>query len=97
MTVFDAAVLALDAANERVLSADSDGVTYDHVAAEAFVAIAGALESAERDEGAAILILRVVAELLAELPAAAGHGALQDLLRVRVRERARYAQRNGAR
>lgn len=81
----------LDTATTRVLSADADSVTYDHVAIDAIIATTGALEVAEADPGAAVLLLRVILELLEELPAEAGHGALGDLLRQRAGANARAA------
>lgn len=79
----------IDAATARVVSADADTVTYDHVAIDAIIATAGALEVAESDPDAALLLLRMIWHLLEELPAEAGHGALGDLLRQRVGESVR--------
>lgn len=79
----------IDAATARVVSADAEGAALDHVALEAIIATAAALETAGKDPETALLVLRTTGVLLAELPAVAGHGALQDALKARLRRAAR--------
>jgi hypothetical protein len=79
----------IDTATARVTSADADGAALDHVAIEAIIATAAALETAREDPRAALLVLHLTRDLLAELPAVAGHGALQDALGGRLRRSVR--------
>ena len=81
----------LDTAAARIVSADADSVTLDHVAMDAIVATAGALETAATDVASAALLLEEIGRLLSELPPNAGHGLLGELLRERAVARARAA------
>lgn len=69
----------------RVVYADAETVSYDHVAIDAVIAVAGALEEAEIDPGSALAILLATEQALATLPPDAGHGALRDWVVPRVR------------
>lgn len=88
-----AAAIIFDA-TARIVMADSDTVTFDHVAVDAIIAVGGALEVAATDQASALLILRVTRELLLELPPESGHGVLPDLLRQRALA---YARESDAR
>jgi hypothetical protein len=78
-----AASRVLDAALARIVYADGDSVSFDHVAADAMVAVAGVLENADEDPATALFLLGLIESLLDELPHEAGHGILPELLRSR--------------
>jgi hypothetical protein len=71
--------------DERMILADSGGVTYDHAGAEAaFVVIPAALEIIASDPAAARLILECLTAALDAVPLCSPSGALRARLSVEV-------------
>jgi hypothetical protein len=62
-----------------MIHADEAGCMYDHAAAEALAALAGALESANEDEGAALLLIELILDVLPRIPQDAPHGSFQTV------------------
>jgi hypothetical protein len=71
--------MVLDMVSGRMIHADEDGCMYDHAAAEALAALAGALESANEDEGAALLLIDLILDVLPRIPQDAPHGSFQTV------------------
>jgi hypothetical protein len=83
--VASAAAELLDAADERLVAADLETVSYDHAAAEARLVVAGCLETASEAPDAALLILEITLQILTVLPLPTRQDELRLALRAELR------------